>query len=339
MNLHFLNENEQIRQEVALFLDKWGNDSAFFETQTSGSTGIPKTIKIDKKYAVESAKSTIRFLNIHPSDTALLCLSPSTIGGKMMIVRSSVNGMKLYVTQPTSNPLRELELRIDFIAIAPIQLTTILSETPEKLKKIRNIIVGGGIIPANTLKELNEQKITVFQTFGMTETISHIAMRKVGFEQEEFYTTLSPATVSEKQGQLCIHAPHIGIKELITNDSVEIINQHQFRWLGRTDFIINSGGIKIQIEELEKELQKCISHVFFVHKKNDSKLGEKVVLIIEGNEIEKYTKKDFYSFIENKYHIPKEIAFIENFILTASDKINRIANFELLNEHRFKQIL
>jgi O-succinylbenzoic acid--CoA ligase len=289
--------------------------------------------------AIESAKSTIRFLDIHPSDTAFLCLSPTTIGGKMMLVRSSVNNMKLYITPPASNPLREIKVNIDFIAIAPIQLATILAETPEKLKTIRNIIVGGGIISENIVEELQKHQLTIFQTFGMTETISHIAMRKVGFVQEEYYTTLSPATISESKGNLCIHAPHLGIEELITNDAVEIINERQFKWLGRTDFVINSGGIKIQIEELENALQTHINQKFFIHKKTDSTLGEKVVLIIEGNESEKYTNKAFYSFIENHYHIPKEIAFIKRFILTPSDKINRIANFERLNEHGFKQIL
>lgn len=339
MNLHFLKENEKIKKQVASFVEKWSDDSSFFETNTSGSTGIPKTIKINKKNAIESAKSTIRFLKITPSDTALLCLNSETIGGKMMIVRSIVNQMNLYIAPPSSNPIQEIEIDIDFIALAPIQLTTILNESADKLMKIRNIIVGGGIISEHTLEGLKAKKITVYQTFGMTETISHIAMRKVGFEQEEYYTTLLPATVSEKKNQLCIHAPHLGIEELITNDTVEIINKQQFKWLGRVDFTINSGGIKIQIEELERELQNQINNKFFIYKKDDVKLGEKVVLVIEGKEIEKYTKKDFYSFLKNKYHIPKEVAFIKKITLTESDKINRFANFERLNEHGFKQIL
>ena len=339
MNLHFLKENEKIKKQVASFIEKWRDNSAFFETSTSGSTGIPKTIKIDKKSAVESAKSTIRFLGINSSDNALLCLNPETIGGKMMIVRSIVNEMNLYVTEPAANPLTETEIEIDFIAVAPIQLVTILNESADNLRKIRNIIVGGGVISETTQEVLRANKITVFQTFGMTETISHIAMRKVGFEQEEYYTTLYPATVSEKNGQLCIHSPHLGIEELITNDVVEIIDNNRFKWLGRTDFIINSGGIKIQIEELENKLQNHIHPKFFIYKKEDDKFGEKVVLIIEGEKNEKYTKKDFYSFLENKYHIPKEVAFIEKIILTKSDKINRFATFEQLNEHGFKQIL
>lgn len=339
MNLHFLKENEKIKKQVASFIEKWRDNSAFFETNTSGSTGIPKTIKIDKKSAVESAKSTIRFLEINPSDNALLCLNTETIGGKMMIVRSIVNEMNLYITEPSANPLTTTEIDIDFIAFAPIQLTTILSESTDKLRKIRNIIVGGGIIPENILKILKKEKITVYQTFGMTETISHIAMRKVGFEQDEYYTTLFPTTVSEKNDRLCIHASHLGIEELITNDSVEIIDKNHFKWLGRTDFIINSGGIKIQIEELENKLQNHIRHNFFIYKKKDDKFGEKVVLVIEGEKSEKYTKKDFYAFLENKYHIPKEVAFIEKIIFTESDKINRLANFERLNEYGFEQIL
>lgn len=339
MNLHFLKENEKIKKQVASFLEKWGDNSSFFETNTSGSTGTPKTIKINKKNAVESAKSTIRFLDIKSSDNALLCLNTETIGGKMMIVRSIVNKMNLYITQPSTNPLSETKVNIDFIALAPIQLATILNESPEKLKNIRNIIVGGGVLSETTQELLKSEKVTVYQTFGMTETISHIAIRKAGFEQEEYYTTLFPTTVSEKNSQLCIHAPHLGIDNLITNDTVEIICQSQFKWLGRTDLIINSGGIKIQLEELERELQSHIIQPFFVYKKNDPRLGEKVVLVIEGEENKKYTKKDFYIFLENKYHLPKEVAFIEKIIRTKSDKMNRFANFEQLDEHRFKQIL
>lgn len=339
MKIQYPTNNEKIKGEVASFLNEWENDRSFFESNTSGSTGIPKRIQINKKNAESSAKATIQFLNISPSETALLCLNIQTIGGKMMVVRSIVNGMKLLVTEPSSNPLKTITETIDFIAIAPIQLMTILQENPEKLKPIRNVIVGGGIISEQAIKLLKKHRLTVFQTFGMTETISHIALRKVGYEQEEHYTTLNGIRVSEQKGRLIVRAPAIGVNELETNDEVEIINDRQFKWIGRSDFIINSGGIKIQIEPLERELQQEISEKFFVHPKKDGVLGEKVVIVVEGNESETLLRKEFYSFLKNKYHIPKEIAFIQKIILTPSDKINRIANFEQIDEHRFKQIL
>lgn len=339
MNLQFLTNNVQIKERVASFIHEWENDSLFFESKTSGSTGIPKIIRIEKKHAAASAKATVDFLKLQPSDNSLLCLNPETIGGKMMIVRSYINGMNLYVEEPTANPLKNTDIPFDFIAIAPIQLVAILQESPEKLRQIRCVIVGGGAIPEATEQLLKQEKITVLQTFGMTETISHIALRKVGYEQENYYTTLNAISIQDSNGNLCIHAPLIGISELITNDTVEVLNDHQFRWIGRTDFVINSGGVKIQVEELEKQLQQFISQKLFVHAKKDEKLGEKVVLIVEGPEQAILTSKVFYSFLENRYHIPKEVGFIPNFILTPSHKINRIANFGQLHEHCFKQIL
>lgn len=336
MNLQFITRNEEIKEQVALFVKNWESDLLYFNTRTSGSTGTPKTIRIEKKHAVVSARATIDFLQLQPSDQALLCLSIHTIGGKMMVVRSILHSMDLYVSEPQANPLKNTNLQPDFIAIAPIQLTTILQETPERLKTIRNILIGGGVISEDVQQLLKQHQITVYQTFGMTETVSHIALRKAGFEQEDCYTTLDHVTVSEKNGRLCIHAPLIGIKELVTNDSAEILNDRQFKWLGRTDLVINSGGIKIQVEALERDLQEHIPGKFFIHAKKDSKFGEKVVLVIEGQEQEEYTRKGFYSFLENNYHIPKEIAFIRDFILTPSHKINRIATFDTILD--FKQI-
>lgn len=339
MNLQFLTNNEQIKLQVASFIREWEHEFSFFESKTSGSTGIPKIIRIEKKYAEASAQATINFLQLNADDNALLCLSTETIGGKMMIVRSLLNKMHLFIEEPTANPLKNIDILFDFIAVAPIQVVAILQESPEKLRKVRCVIVGGGVLSEATEQLLRQEKITVFQTFGMTETISHIALRKVGYEQEDFYTTLTDISVRDVNGNLCIHAPLIGIQELITNDAVEVLNDRQFKWIGRTDFVINSGGVKIQLEELEKQLQQFIPQKLFVHPKKDEKLGEKVVLIVEGAENDLLTSKAFYSFLENRYHIPKEIGFIPNFILTPSHKINRIANFEQLYEHGLKQIL
>lgn len=337
MNIQLLTNNINLTSEVTQFINKWNDSTTYFTTKTSGSTGQPKEITIQKKHAIASAKATLLYLNLTTNDTALLCLNPETIGGKMMIVRSIVANMPLIIVEPSANPLKELEETVDFIALAPIQLDRILDETPEKLKKIRAIIVGGGIISNETLEKLKNEKITVFQTFGMTETISHIALRKVGFTTNEAYTTVENIEVSEADGQLVIHASSIGHSSLKCNDLVKVVNPHQFIWLGRSDFVINSGGVKIQIESLEKELKNVIKQNFFIHPKKDSALGEKVVLIIEGEENSSYTSKSFFHFLTNKYHIPKEIAFIPQFIRTKSDKINRIANFELINE--FKAVL
>ena len=161
---------------------------------------------------------------------------------------------------------RVLHLHTSEFLLAPIQLHTILTETPQHLQNIRAIIVGGGVISEESEFLLKKHKLTVYQTFGMTETISHIAMRKVGFETEEQYTGLNHVTISSENDRLMIYSPKIGIDVLQTNDLIEIVEKNQFKWIGRADFVINSGGIKLQIEAIEKEMESCIQNAFLYTK-------------------------------------------------------------------------
>lgn len=339
MKLHFLSENSVNTDQVLFFLEEWNSELPYFLTKTSGSTGAPKSIKIVKEHAINSAKATIQFLGLKDGDTALLSLNPQTIGGKMMLVRSIVHSFELYVCTPSSNPLKDLGQSFDFLSFAPIQLHTILKENPEKLAHSKAIIIGGGVIGSETISLLKQHKLTVFQTFGMTETISHIALRKVGFETEEYYKTIDGITVSERNEQLVIHASSLGLPELETNDRVQILDERTFKWLGRTDFVINSGGIKIQIEQLEKELQPLISVPFFVHGFPDEKLGEQIVLIVEGKKQEHLLRKTYYSALSHPYLIPKKIVFVEKFSRTLSDKINRKATFTTIDTILLEEIL
>jgi len=331
MNVYFIENDELLKQQLSSFSQEWLNDQLFFETQSSGSTGTPKVIRIEKKYARYSAWATIRFLNLKPSQNVLLCLNLETIGGKMMYVRSFVNNMNLFVISPRANPLKNIDEKFDFVALAPIQLHTILMETPEKLYTIKKIIVGGGEVSDETIHLLKKHKLTVFQTFGMSETISHIALRKIGRQTDTYYTVLDHVKISIENDKLCICAPKLGIERLVTNDQITLVKQQQFIWHGRHDFVINSGGVKIQIEDLERNLQQYIPEKLFVFPKKDDKLGEIAVLIIQGTENEVYKKKQFYSFIKNKYHIPKQICFLKEFCWTKSNKINRIESFKLTN--------
>lgn len=339
MKLTFLTNNEKIKIQVATFLELLTSNSSHFEAKTSGSTGKPKTISIKKEFAFNSAKATLDFLNIKEQDNALLCLSTDTIGGKMMLVRAQFHNLHLIVVEPSANPLKNISESIDFMAIAPIQLHSILEENPEKLKSIRSIIVGGGMISDSTIELLKQHQIAVYQTFGMTETISHIAIRKVGFENEEYYTTLENIYVYEENNQLIIKAPMLGIDALATNDLVELKNEHQFKWMGRADFVINSGGVKIQIEALENELHQKIKNRFFITSGKDERLGQKVMLVVEGAPVRELEQKSFYSFLKNKYHVPKEIVFVEHFEYSKSDKINRIASLIAVKNGDFKQVL
>jgi len=332
VKVHFLEKDEELHQRLLIFSQQWNDDSTFFETLTSGSTGRPKIIRIEKRHAVASAWATIRFLKLKPLQNALLCLNIETIGGKMMWIRSVVNSLNLYVVSPQSNPLKNSDVPIDFVALAPIQLHTILQETPDKLSNISTIIVGGGEVSPATHSLLVKYGLTVFQTFGMSETVSHIALKKIGVENESCYTALDHVTISEVDGLLCVDAPTIGIDHLVSQDTVRLINPHQFVWLGRSDFVINSGGVKIQIESLERELQAHIKERFFVFPKKDDKLGEAVALIVLGKVQSCYCLKKFYCFLSHKYHTPKYIAFVDQFEWTKSGKINRIATFNSVQE-------
>lgn len=334
----FLTDNEDVKLKVVSFINEWENDLDFFVTNTSGSTGTPKKISIQKEHAIQSALSTCEALKLTSKHTAILCLNPTTIGGKMMIVRSMVLDMKLLVGELNSNPLVTCDEKIDFIALVPLQLKKMVEECPDKLRKISTIIVGGGSISAPLENSLKEAKITVYQTFGMTETISHIALKKVGFENSEYYTVLPSVEISAEENLLVIHAPKIGVFNLKTNDLVEIISPTQFKWLGRADFVINSGGIKIIPEVLEAQLSHLINVPFFVVGMDDETLGQRVVVIVEGFADPQLEQKSYYHSLE-KFHIPKEIYFLSNFNYTESGKINKIETLKLTNVEGFRKIL
>ncbi len=327
MNFAFKNNCPQ--EDILHFIKEWQSNSTYFKTKTSGSTGTPKTITIKKEYAIASAKATLQFLELKPNDKAIICLNPNTIGGKMMIVRALIHNLQALCVKPQLNPLLEIEGEYDFIAIAPIQLATLLDQNPEKLKNIKNIIVGGGIITEQYIQKLKELKLTVYQTFGMTETISHIALRKVGFNHQDHYHTLPAITVSQnKENQtLIIHAPQLGLPELSTNDVVDIQNETTFQWKGRADFTINTGGIKVQIEDLEKQIQTLITQPLFIWYQPHQQLGQEIIIIVEGPVLPEWKQKKFYNYLP-PYHIPKKIANIEKFVRTPSDKIIRKSTFE-----------
>lgn len=338
MNIHFLTNNEEIQHKVASFIYEWENDLDFFETETSGSTGIPKKIKIQKQHAIASSKLTGELLHLQKGEKAFLCLHPSTIGGKMMIIRSLVLDLDLFVGDISSNPFDNIAESFDFVALVPLQLQTILTHSPSALKKIKNIIVGGGVISSALENELKTHQLTVFQTFGMTETISHIALKKVGFHGESDYQTLPGVKIEAINQRLKIQFPAIGIHELLTNDVVEITAPNRFKWIGRSDFVINSGGVKIHPEALEKQLETTINAPFFITGISDDLLGEKCVLIVEGVENNLFTHKKRYAHLA-KYSLPKEVYFLAQFVYTESGKINRGATLKTIHAARLRPIL
>lgn len=332
-SINYLVNDVALQHKIEGFLQEWRSPSLFLETATSGSTGIPKTIRINKKQMIASALMTGEFLEIKKGENALLNLSLDTIAGKMMIVRAIVLELNLFVTSLSKNPFYStLNIpQIDFIALVPYQVNDILNQHANELKKIKSIIVGGAACSENLIENLKAKGIQAYQTFGMTETISHIAMRKIGITTEEHYSTLPNVFISVNfDQQLIIDAPDLSVNNLITNDIVALISENSFIWRGRADYIINSGGVKIHPEKIEQILSKYIEVPFFISSVKDDLLGEKIILIIESSNKLKLDFKEIFSG-ESNYFKPKEIIYLNEFERTISNKINRI---QTLKKHK-----
>jgi len=314
------------------FFVDWFSDSEFIEVQTSGSTGKPKTIQLKKEFMINSALATGTFFDLKENTTALLCMSTDFIAGKMMLVRALVLGWNLDMIEPVSNPLEKVDRSYDFSAMVPMQLQNSLSQ----IDRIRKLIVGGGIVSEELISEIQNISTKVFATFGMTETITHIAVIQLnGFKNTTFsevekshYTTLPNVSISkDARNCLVINAPKVSDKKIVTNDVVKIISKNKFKWLGRVDNVINSGGIKLHPEEIEKKLAKIIQQRFFVAGLPDAILGEKLILVIEGKKATIILSK---AKSLTRYETPKAIYFVESFIETTSKKIQRKKTLDLL---------
>ena len=356
-----LNFSKNISEEVQSFLRDWFDEKSFIEVKTSGSTGKPKVIQLQKNHMINSAFATGEYFNLSEKTTALLCMSPNFIAGKMMLVRALVLGWHLDLVEPVSSPLKGNVKQYDFCAMVPIQLNNSLTE----IQRIKKLIVGGGVVSKELLDKVQKVKTDIFATYGMTETITHVAVKRLNnlftersrsahdvkvchlepveesLNKSHFETLPNISISTDERNCLVIDAPKIASEKIITNDLVKLISSTEFNWLGRFDNIINSGGIKLVPEQIEEKLSTIINQRFFVAGIADAVLGEKLVLVVE----ELFTKRssNFESEISNtlnqrkneiheklkslqvlsKYEIPKAIYFVEIFIETPSGKVSR----------------
>ena len=364
------------------FLSEWNNDSPFIEVKTSGSTGEPKRMLVEKRRMLASARITCDFLGLLPGDTALLCMSLDYIAGKMMVVRAIERHLHLLTVPPTGHPLSTPALRSSsllppsssndspssfllppssdilppssdilppssdipppssdilppssilpprFTAMVPLQVYNTLQvpEERERLMQVEHLIIGGGAIDEAMETELRQFPNAVWSTYGMTETLSHIALRRIsGPEASEWYTPFPSVHLSlSDEGCLIIDAPEVCAEPLITNDIAELSPSPHgegrgvvFRILGRKDNVICSGGLKIQAEELERQLRPHMRVPFIISKRPDEKFGEVVVLVTEGSPAEARTVCER---ILPKYHQPKAYLHIDHIPLTETSK-------------------
>jgi O-succinylbenzoic acid--CoA ligase len=358
INLYFPNEGIQLSSHEILksefknqsdyFLSirnilKWWHETTLpLEIQTSGSTGKPKKILFSRKQVQAGAELTIKHLDLQSGNSALLTIDPQYVGGRMMIIRSLIAGMNLICVPPVSNPFQyQFDVPIHFSAFVPLQISEILSDqnVRDRFKMIKNILIGGAPVSPSTWNMLVNMSTRIFATYGMTETLSHVALRenKAG---NDFYQALSGINfTADDRGCLGIEAPHLQPEIIQTNDIIELIDAKTFRWVGRADFMINSGGVKLNPELVEAEIYAAMENFglnseIMVAGIPDEVLGEKMILIVASGSADKQELKEkFLALIKDiagRFHRPKEIFIVVELPKNSGGKIDRKAALDLI---------
>lgn len=335
LEINNLHSQTEFEKKVFFFLEEWLSDSERVKVQTSGSTGTPKIFEIEKTKMLNSAKMTCSFLGLNKDDKALICLPVEYISGKMMVVRSFERKLRLIVKNPSLEPLKDLNETVDFCAMTPLQVQNSL----DKIHLIKNLIIGGAAVSESLKSKISQtlrhsNSLTrIYETYGMSETLSHIALKEIFPVADDYFKVFENVSISkDERGCLKIFAPDLNSEILQTNDLVEISNGNQFRFLGRIDNIINSGGAKIFPEALEALVKKEIPNEVVFLGLRDESLGQKLIAVIEAQESENLIKKVTEIQFEKSFHKPKEIIFVDEIPRTANGKVNRIQLMKILDE-------
>ena len=275
-------------QDLKQFLEEWFDESPTLRVYTSGSTGTPKELFVRKEQMMNSAHITCEALQLRKGDKALLCMPLRYIAGKMVVVRALVAGLELIVREPSGHPLADVNEHLRFAAMIPLQVFNSLA-VPQEASRLEDtdiLIIGGGTIDKQLETALRKMKNTIYSTYGMTETLSHIALRRLnGPDASDWYTPFQGVKVSlSPENTLTIEAPAVCAEKLITNDICEFNAQGLFHILGRKDNTINTGGVKVQIEQVENALKTALPVPFMVTAVPDPKFGERIVLLLESEE-------------------------------------------------------
>ncbi len=323
-------EGLPFEQQIGDFLMDWLNNKEQIAMRTSGSTGEPMTFLMQKEKMVKSALTTAEFFGLQPGDAALMCLPVGYIAGKMMLVRAMVIGLHIDCVEPSSSPLTGIRKEYDFCAMVPLQLQSSLND----LEVIKTLIVGGAPISAPLKRQVQEKTTNIYETYGMTETVSHVAVKKVNHvlashepsqgEMECFHALPNITFSQDSRGCLVIEAPGLLDNPLVTNDMVKLISERAFVWLGRYDHIINSGGIKLNPEQIEYKLSPGIDCRFLIAGVPDDRLGQKLVLILESKD-QAVMSLHHLAKTPNieKYEMPKEVYQLAKFEETGNGKVQR----------------
>lgn len=325
--------------EVLEFVVEWSNRKEWIEIRTSGSTGRSKSIKIQKEHIRVSALRTLNALGIEPGMGALVCVPNKFIGGKMMIARAIVGDLDLFLGSNAAAPTLPVGAKIHFAALVPYQVKAIMADEAllEQWQKVDVIIVGGAAVDDKLAAALATWPNRVYETFGMTETISHIALRPLSrVNGRQPFKVLDGINVAQdERGCLVVNCAEMPQNPTITNDLIRLEAPDEFYWVGRTDNIINSGGAKVMPEAVEKALRDLINPRFFVAGLPDDKLGEKVVMVIESQPFAQHEIDELISEFKarlTKFEVPREILFLDDFEETETGKINRKKSLKKLGQ-------
>lgn len=322
MAIHFYNCSQDTEDQVKEILKFWESSRDEWRLKTSGSTGEPSSVILRRSALLASAQATLQYFGLKARTRALLCLPPAKVGGLMMVIRALVGDWELWVTEPSGRPLQEFSRDFDFVAMVPYQA----SRSGEDLSQVAMLLLGGGMVSSELHQHLAPaQKYTrIYQSYGMTETLSHVAVRELsGLPGASPYRALPGVSFhSDSRGCLVIDAEDRGLHGLVTNDLVDLMDAHTFHYRGRQDNVINSGGIKLHPEQLESRLQFAGFNLALVGLP-DPRWGEKMVLVVERTApltIEEQQKLEAQLQASER---PKDYFSIPRFPYTSNGKLQR----------------
>lgn len=321
------------------FLGQWLRKETHFVLQTSGSTGEPKKIQVTREQLVASARATLQALAIPEKAKAFICLPTQYIAGIMMLVRCMEGNLHMTIVEPSADPLENIPTEsFDFAAMVPYQAEEIVKKRGlQGIHSIQKIILGGAPLSSALQTRLKDADVSVYLTYGMTETLSHIALQKIsGADRKDFLTALpSVVLTQDTRGCLVIQTPYL-IEKIITNDLVEFVNSTSFRWLGRWDNVINSGGIKLSPEKIEQAISRAFDQLalypnFFVAGIPHRRLGSQAILLIESSSpINETTFRTILGESLKSVELPKQIYYLPSFEYTLTGKIKRKESLQKL---------
>lgn len=334
-NWHLVSDSSELRHQVEDFLHSWQKELPF-EFKSSGSTGRPQTYRFDKNQLLISAKASVKALRLNQHTRALVCLPLTSVGGLMQLARATVAGYELWIDLPSSRPLQHFDLPINFISLVPTQLSESLKFDCPRLKNIAQILIGGAPLETELIHACLNQKIELIQSYGMTETLSHVALRTINSPVLQPFEALEGIHFELNHHCLVIRYPDLQQEPIHTNDIVHLLDPTHFEWLGRADFAIITGGVKVLPELIEQKIQAFLHQPFFICGVPDEKWGQVVGLVIEGapTELDIPWEKMELPTAEK----PKKYLFISEFTRTHTLKIQRQATLASIRHEDWRSL-